>query len=150
MQFENDNKERDEPEPEKDLGGRPPALVSDERTLLQISNLASMQCTQAEAAAALGVSRVTFGKFLGKDQKARQAWDNGAENGKVSLRRYQFEMAEKNPTMAIWLGKQWLNQTDKSENTLQGPGGGPIEFSAVLGKLTGSVCPADERDSKEE
>lgn len=33
---------------------------------------------------------------------------------KISLRRTQFKMAETNPTMAIWLGKQWLGQTDKN------------------------------------
>lgn len=32
--------------------------------------------------------------------------------GKVSLRRSQFKMAETNPTMAIWLGKQYLGQRD--------------------------------------
>lgn len=33
--------------------------------------------------------------------------------GKISLRRYQFQQAEKNVTMAIWLGKQYLGQTEK-------------------------------------
>lgn len=34
-------------------------------------------------------------------------------DGKKSLRRYQFEQAEKSASMAIWLGKQWLGQTDE-------------------------------------
>ena len=52
------------------------------------------------------------------------------EKGKVSLRRSQFKLAEKNPTMAIWLGKQYLGQRDeqyietkqdiKQKNPLQG------------------------------
>lgn len=34
----------------------------------------------------------------------------------MSLRRKQYEMAAGgNPTMLIWLGKQYLNQTDKNE-----------------------------------
>ena len=33
--------------------------------------------------------------------------------GKISLRRYQFQQAETNPTMAIWLGKQYLGQSDQ-------------------------------------
>ena len=33
--------------------------------------------------------------------------------GKKSLRRYQFELAQKNPTMAIWLGKNLLGQKDE-------------------------------------
>ena len=36
-------------------------------------------------------------------------------SGKISLRRWQFKMAEKNVTMAIFLGKQYLGQTDKTE-----------------------------------
>ena len=36
--------------------------------------------------------------------------------GKMSLRREQWRSAEKgNVTMQIWLGKQWLGQTDKVE-----------------------------------
>ena len=39
----------------------------------------------------------------------------------MSLRRTQFKLAEKNPTMAIFLGKQYLGQRDnievKAENT---------------------------------
>ena len=38
-----------------------------------------------------------------------------SQNGKISLRRYQYKQAEHNPTMAIWLGKQWLNQAEKIE-----------------------------------
>lgn len=35
--------------------------------------------------------------------------------GKSSLRRTQFKMAERNTAMAIWLGKQYLGQSDKQE-----------------------------------
>lgn len=38
--------------------------------------------------------------------------------GKISLRRNQFKMAERSEKMAIWLGKQYLNQADKSETTV--------------------------------
>ena len=39
-------------------------------------------------------------------------YKKGQDNGKRSLRRIQFKLAEKNPTMAIWLGKQYLGQRD--------------------------------------
>lgn len=123
MQFEEVGKPIADDEPEKDVGGRPPSLLCDEDTLKQIKGLASLQCTQREAAAVLGVHRETFGKFLDRHPKAREAWDNGQETGKVSLRRYQYKSAENgNPTMQIWLGKQWLDQKDKIENdtTLSG------------------------------
>jgi hypothetical protein len=37
------------------------------------------------------------------------------ENGLISLRRTQFQLAEKSPAMAIFLGKNLLGQTDKLE-----------------------------------
>ena len=39
------------------------------------------------------------------------------ENGIISLRRTQFQLAEKSPAMAIFLGKNLLGQTDKVEQT---------------------------------
>ena len=36
-----------------------------------------------------------------------------SSGGKKSLRRMQFELADKNATMAIWLGKQILGQRDE-------------------------------------
>ena len=35
---------------------------------------------------------------------------------KINVRSYQYTMAKKSATMAIWLGKQWLGQTDKIED----------------------------------
>ena len=32
----------------------------------------------------------------------------------------QFKLAEKNPTMAIWLGKQYLGQKDTINTTTEG------------------------------
>ena len=34
----------------------------------------------------------------------------------MSIRRKQYNMSETNVTMAIWLGKQYLGQTDKVES----------------------------------
>jgi len=98
-------------------GGRKPLLEPDERTLRQIKSLAAMQCTQEEAAASLGVSTRTFKTFIGKHEDVRAAWEDGREMGKVSVRRAQFKMAQEVPQMAIWWGKQHLNQTDKTEST---------------------------------
>lgn len=118
--------------------GRPPKLVENEETLKQIEGLARIQCTQREAAAVLRVDRDTFGLFLRSNRKAQQAWDNGLESGKASLRRLQFKNAENgNPTMQIWLGKQWLEQADKNENTIDVG----ATLGGLLGKLTGAVLP---------
>lgn len=38
--------------------------------------------------------------------------------GKISLRRTQWRLAEKSPAMAIFLGKNYLGQTDRIEQTI--------------------------------
>ena len=38
--------------------------------------------------------------------------------GKISLRRNQFRLAEKNAAMAIFLGKNYLNQRDHNDEDL--------------------------------
>ena len=70
--------------------------------------LAAIQCTQQEIASFLGCSVDT----LQRDEIFCGIYKKGQENGKMSLRRMQFKLAEKNPTMAIWLGKQYLGQRD--------------------------------------
>jgi len=100
--------------------GRPPKLVESDDLLKQIEGLARNQCTQREAAAVLRVHRDTFAAFLGTHEKAMEAWENGLEQGKASLRRMQFKNAENgNATMQVWLGKQWLDQKDRSEAVTQ-------------------------------
>ena len=45
--------------------------------------------------------------------------ERGRAKGRLSLRRSQMKMAESNPTMSIWLGKNVLNQTDAKLNAPQ-------------------------------
>ena len=77
-----------------------------------VEKLANIQCTQQEIATFLGCSVDT----LQRDEKFCGLYKKGKENGKMSLRRIQFKIAEKNPTMAIWLGKQYLGQRDSFDN----------------------------------
>lgn len=99
----------------RDRVGRPNKLEPDEATLTMLTQLAQIQCTMLEAAAVLGVSGPTFHKFLNDHEKAKDAWLLGKENGKASLRRMQWKTAQTSATMQIWLGKQYLEQRDKSE-----------------------------------
>lgn len=46
----------------------------------------------------------------------KEAYEKFSAYGKASLRRLQFQMAHKNASLAIWLGKQWLNQKDTPIN----------------------------------
>ena len=55
--------------------------------------------------------------------------------GKVSLRRTQWTLAEKSPAMAIFLGKNYLGQSDKVE--FAGNKNNPLKIETVdLSKLS--------------
>jgi hypothetical protein len=118
--------------------GRPVHLEYTELTLRIIYGLAAIQCTKIEAASVFGTSPSTFNRFLRDYPQAADLWYNGQPSGRASLRRMQFAMAEKSAPMAIWLGKQFLDQRDKLD--VSGPGGGPLQSMTVdaaqLAKLT--------------
>jgi hypothetical protein len=72
----------------------------------------------------------TFENYLRHNKKTREAWENGREEGRASLRRLQWRSAEHSVAMQIWLGKQFLGQTDKQEQS--GANGGPVREIQVI------------------
>ena len=80
-----------------------------------VEKLASIQCTQEEIANFLDLSVRT----LQRDDEFCRLYKKGQDNGRMSLRRMQFKLAEKNTSMAIFLGKQYLGQRDviETDNT---------------------------------
>lgn len=91
------------------MAGRPKKKI-DYQT---VEKLASIQCTQEEISNFLGISTRT----LQKDDEFLRIYKKGLDNGKMSLRRWQYKKAQDgNVSMLIWLGKQYLGQTDKVEN----------------------------------
>lgn len=76
-----------------------------------VEKLASIQCTQEEIANFLGLSVRT----LQRDEEFCRLYKKGMDNGRMSLRRTQFKLAEHNTSMAIFLGKQYLGQRDVVE-----------------------------------
>lgn len=93
---------------EKNKGGRPKKQID----YGLVEKLSSLQCTQEEIASVLDISTRT----LQKDDKFLRIYKKGMNTGKISLRRWQYKSAEKgNSTMLVWLGKQYLKQTDKQE-----------------------------------
>lgn len=73
-----------------------------------VEKLAHIFCTKDEIAALLGVDPGT----LYADKVFQETYKKGREGGKMSLRRMQMKLAEKNTAMAVWLGKQYLGQRD--------------------------------------
>lgn len=89
--------------------------------LEQILYWIEMQATQQEIAASFRMDIGTLDAYLkeGFGLGFSQLKEKVNGTGKLSLRRYQFKQAENNATMAIWLGKCWLGQTDVTEKQLE-------------------------------
>ncbi len=112
--------------------GRPKLIIDYEI----VEKLALIQCTEAEISEFLGISVRT----LQRNRSFCRIYKKGLEDGHSSLRRLQWKAAEgeyltkriiytnkdgstreeeifasPNPTMLIWLGKQYLGQVDKTE-----------------------------------
>lgn len=83
-----------------------------------VDNMAAIHCTGPEIACVLGVHEDTMSNACRREKKMdfstyiRQK----RGTGKASLRRRQWKAAEAGDrTMLVWLGKNWLEQTDKME-----------------------------------
>ena len=84
-----------------------------------LEKLATIQCTDSEIAAVLGISRDTVDDRKKNDSIFSDTLIKGKETGKMSLRRKQFDIAQSgNVVMNIWLGKQYLEQSDKTESVI--------------------------------
>lgn len=86
----------------------------------EFEGLCALQCTQAEICSFFDCDHKTLTKWVKQEYHAdySQVYKEKAERGKISLRRWQFKQAEKSATMAIFLGKQYLGQTEKLEATV--------------------------------
>lgn len=100
------------------MGRRP--IEFGEKEWDQISKLCALHCTGEEIAGIMGCSLDTLETKILDAHGVRfsEFFREKAASGKMSLRRKQYEAAMGgNPTLLIWLGKQWLKQTDKMEQT---------------------------------
>lgn len=86
----------------------------------QFENLCGLQCTHEEICSWFGVSDRTLDAWCKRTYRAgfSEVFKQKRGRGKISLRRHQMKLAEKNATMAIWLGKQYLGQTDRPEESV--------------------------------
>jgi TctA family transporter len=85
------------------------------KVLEQIEKLASVMCTLTEIGDIIGCSHDT----IQRNQEAKEAIKRGVANAKNTIRKTQFDIATKlnSSIMAMWLGKVYLGQTDKIQNT---------------------------------
>lgn len=86
----------------------------------QFESLCGLQCTLEEICGWFGVTDKTLDGWCKRTYHASfsEVFKQKRGAGKISLRRSQWRLAEKNANMAIWLGKQYLGQKDQVETTI--------------------------------
>lgn len=94
-------------------GGRPRKEIDQK----QFENLCGLQCTEEEICGWFDITDKTLNRWCKRvyNKSFSEVFREKRSKGKISLRRHQFQLAEKNANMAIWLGKQYLGQRDQVE-----------------------------------
>ena len=92
------------------MAGRPATDID----LDELRKLMALSCTQIEIASFFDCDRKTLQRRIKDDPEFAEIIEHGRADGMLSVRRKQFEIMESgNASMAIWLGKNLLSQTDQ-------------------------------------
>lgn len=124
-------------------GGRPIKLISEQGEVF-ITKLAGLMCTDEEIAAMMSDENesISVDTLLNENNKATftDCKAKGQAMGKVSLRRNQFALSKVNANMAIFLGKNYLDQTDKKE----------VKADMDGGDIIFNIMPASQRPPEDD
>ena len=88
----------------------------------QFESLCEIHCTLEEIASVFSCDTKTLETWCKREYDGlnfSDVYKRFSSYGNKSLRRWQFEHAKRSVPMAIFLGKNWLGQTDKQETTYQ-------------------------------
>jgi len=89
----------------------------------QFDKLCALQCTKLEIASFFDMSDDTLSRRVKEsfDCTFAELYDQKKLRGRVSIRRKQYEMAMAGDrSLLIWIGKNWLGQSDKLEQSITG------------------------------
>lgn len=83
----------------------------------EFEKLCALQCTIREFCFWFDVTDKTLSAWCKKNygKPFSEVFAIKRQGGFISLRRTQFQLAEKSAAMAIFLGKQYLGQSDKDD-----------------------------------
>lgn len=82
---------------------------------MEFEALCKLQCTEKEICGVFGVCEDTLNSWCKRTYKMTfsDTYKTYSVDGKVSLRRMQFNLAKTSAAMAIFLGKNMLGQSDE-------------------------------------
>lgn len=107
----------------------------------QFENLCRLQCTITEICDWFEIDDKTLNDWCRRtyeDRTFSEIFSQKRGQGKISLRRTQWQLAEKSVPMAIWLGKQYLDQREPE-----------MEIEHNVGKVDSSFIEALNNSAKE-
>lgn len=91
----------------------------------QVAYWLEARCSGSQIADILGIHENTLYERcktdLGLEFVAFKAKNRSKGEQNLRLAQYESAVKDKDRGMQIWLGKQWLGQTDKSQNTIDIP-----------------------------
>lgn len=111
----------------------------------QFENLCKLQCDIEEIASWFDCETTDVQEWCDETYGVpfEEIFEQKAKAGLISLRRAQFKLAERSAPMAMFLGRQYLGQTDNgpSEQTIEEgeDDGDDIKFLAAI--ITGAARP---------
>jgi hypothetical protein len=117
-----------------------------------VDKLCAMQATREEIINFIGISEDTMERACKREHKCNFAvyFAQKRTPGRISLRRKQWQKAVEDGDIAmlIFLGKQYLDQSDRRREEVSGPGGTPeriiVEYVNAPPENTEPAHSADE------
>jgi predicted nucleic-acid-binding Zn-ribbon protein len=97
--------------------GRPKAEIPQK----EFEKLCQIQATREEISDFFDVDEKTLNEWCKRTygENFSLVYKKKSSGGKMSLRRTQFQLAKKSAAMAIFLGKNYLGQTDRPINEVE-------------------------------
>lgn len=102
----------------------------------QFEKLCEIQCTESEICNWFSVTDKTLTAWCKRTYGASfsEVFQQKRGRGKISLRRIQWQLAQNSVPMAIWLGKQYLDQKEHAEPKT----GDPAALAELINALKGT------------
>lgn len=104
------------------MGGKKKGRPRKEIGKLEFEGLCRLMCTEKEICGVFGICEDTLNSWCKRTYRKTfsEVYKIYSVDGKVALRRMQFNLAKTSAAMAIFLGKNMLGQRDEPNDVVDG------------------------------